>query len=336
MPNFDGGHYFLSAFIPIKNSVYIDQEGRRTSPVNRLREELAILPKAHQSKVTEQTEWNSPFARNTRTHFARFVVIDDTVYNGRTPINALRVAIGGNADRLNPATPQPVDQLTCAYLFFAADFDATDGNEAQLRSYLLELWRTMQRELRAVLSYCVGFDDRVKGDDPEAFFAYIRDCQIETTMPFNDYDARINVPPPQPVSPKVLALWGIGAAAAAVIGALVAMIVLIRALPRYDPWVLLWVVIAAIGFAAIYALYRAVLQRAAQPFPTAPNTSLPSVLKALYLQQQFTQFAIATQGLEDAALHAAFGQFLAEHKPMDVSAPTQEPGVINTRRKALA
>lgn len=293
MPNFDGGHYFLSALIPIKSGEFVDHHGAKTSPVHRVREELASLPKAHQSKVTEETEWNSPFARNTQTHFARFVVIDDMIYNGRNPVNALRVAIG-HSERLDPTTPQPFDQFNCSYLFFAADCDARDGSDDELRSYLFELWRTMQRELRAILTYCVGFNERVKGDDPGAFFAYMKDCQIETTMPFNDYDVRVDVAPPQSVSPKVLALWGLGAPAATVIGVVVAIILMIRALPGFDPWVLLWVIIAAIGVAALYALYRFVLQSGARPFPTAPDTSLPSVLKALYLQQQFTQFAIAT------------------------------------------
>jgi hypothetical protein len=97
MPNFDGGHYFLTALIPIKSAEYVEQDGRKNSPVHMVRNALAVLPKARQSPVTEQTEFNSPFARNTRTHFARLVVIDDVINNGRNPVNALKVAIGSPA-----------------------------------------------------------------------------------------------------------------------------------------------------------------------------------------------------------------------------------------------
>ena len=102
MPNFDGGHYFLTALIPIRSNEFIDREGKKTSPVHLLREELAILPKARQSPVSEKNQLNSPFARNTRTHFARFVVIDDAIYNGRNPTDALKVAVGSP-----PRAPAP-------------------------------------------------------------------------------------------------------------------------------------------------------------------------------------------------------------------------------------
>ncbi len=121
MPNFDGGHYFLTALIPIKSAEYVEQGGRKNSPVHMVRDALAVLPKARQSPVTEQTAFNSPFARNTRTHFARLVVIDDVINNGRNPVNALKVAIGSrlgqaSAVRLNPTTQQPYDQLSQPYL----------------------------------------------------------------------------------------------------------------------------------------------------------------------------------------------------------------------------
>ena len=36
-----------------------------------------------------------------------------------------------------------------------------------------------------------------------------------------------------------------------------------------------------------------IVAKAQAPLPTAPDSDLPSVLKALYLQQRFTDFAIA-------------------------------------------
>jgi hypothetical protein len=66
----------------------------------------------------------------------------------------------------------------------------------------------------------------------------------------------------------------------------------------------------------------------AAPFPTAPNSDLPSVLKALYLQRTFTAFAIDGQGDDDATLHRKFGEFLARDKPDDLTSATQPAGII--------
>jgi hypothetical protein len=73
-----------------------------------------------------------------------------------------------------------------------------------------------------------------------------------------------------------------------------------------------------------------VLRCGGRPFATVPNTDLPSILKALYLQRRFTQFAIDSQGLDEASLHAGFAKFLVDHKPDDVVACTQVPGVIRS------
>ena len=177
MPNFDGGHYFLTALIPIKSAEYVEQDGRKNSPVHMVRNALAVLPKARQSPVTEQTGFNSPFARNTRTHFARLVVIDDVINNGRNPVNALKVAIGSrlgqaSAVRLNPTTQQPYDQLSQPYLVFVADFDASSGDDGELKSYLRELWQTMREELCSILKYCEGFD--CKRASAETFYEYVK------------------------------------------------------------------------------------------------------------------------------------------------------------------
>ena len=76
-----------------------------------------------------------------------------------------------------------------------------------------------------------------------------------------------------------------------------------------------------------YGLYRWILRRGPAPFPTAPGSDLPTVLKSLYLQQHFTRFAIEAQGLSDAELHNRFGAFLTAGKPGSAS-PTQPPGEV--------
>ena len=52
------------------------------------------------------------------------------------------------------------------------------------------------------------------------------------------------------------------------------------------------------------------------------------MLKALYLQRAFTDFAIDQQGKSDKELFDRFGAFIAERRPDDIASPTQEPGVI--------
>ena len=333
MPNFDGGHYFLTALIPIKSAEYVEQDGRKNSPVHMVRNALAVLPKARQSPVTEQTGVNSPFARNTRTHFARLFVIDDVINNGRNPVNALKVAIGSrlgqaSAVRLNPTTQQPYDQLSQPYLVFVADFDASSGDDGALKSYLRELWQTMREELCSILKYCEGFD--CKRASAETFYEYVKSCQVETTMSFNDYEYRLDTPGLRSISIPLLVAWAAAAALAALAGLLGTLIAVIRAWPDFDTLTILWIVFAVLGLVLLYVLYHYVLRCGGRPFATVPNTDLPSILKALYLQRRFTQFAIDSQGLDEASLHAGFAKFLVDHKPDDVVACTQVPGVIRS------
>ena len=83
----------------------------------------------------------------------------------------------------------------------------------------------------------------------------------------------------------------------------------------------------AITALAAFMLYRKVMARALLPFPTSPGSSLNTVLKSLYLQKSFADFAAGAQGLDDAALHARFGEFLAMAAPSKII-PTQAPGEI--------
>jgi hypothetical protein len=316
MPNFDGGHYFLSVLIPIRTDAEQNADGAWRSHVDLLREELALLPTARQHRVSRHAQLNSPFARNTLNHFARFVVIDDVVYNGRIPGNALLGRLKGE----NPLTPQPVDRLKCSYLFFGADIDADSGDDRALRRYTDTLWETMQDELRATLRHCLAFEQRVR--DAESFFRYIKDCQIETTMPFNDYWAE-GLPARNTNLLPLLAPLAVAA--------LVAVLGFLLHLFGADGWI--WIGLGATALAAAMgaALYYYLVDKAQAPLPTAPDSDLPSVLKALYLQQHFSDFAIAQQGADDEALYAAFGDFVAAHKPAEVADPTQPPGVIAAR-----
>jgi hypothetical protein len=309
MPNFDGGHYFLTALIPIATDTLVEHHGRRVSPIQAVRKTLATLPTALQTRATEKTGLNSPFSRNHRTHFARFVVIEDVMYNARDPVDAIRVALTGS----NPVTPQPQDALSNPFLLFVADFDAANGEASELTSYLETLWKTMEAELREVFSHCVGFEGI---DSGETFAHYIQRGQIETTMPFNDY---WTISPPLQSYKKLFIGIPVALAAVGLIGGWTV---------TGSFWMGLGAALAGSlgGLAADYAI---VMLRGAKPFPPAPNADLPSVLKALYLQQRFIDFAIETQGASDEVLHQKFARFVADHQP-SAPTPTQHPGVIKS------
>lgn len=326
MPSYDGGHYFLTVLIPIGRATCKRDDGTVTTPVNALREALAVLPTARQSPASAASTCVSPFTRSARTHFARFAVLDDVAFNGRLPSDAIL----GRLSKANPMIYQPVDRLSCPYLIFVADFDAQSGDGSELTSWCQELWTQMEAELRSVFRWCMGFDE-VR--DAASFTDWLGRCQVETTMPFNDYWT-------EPPTLARLPLWRLFLPAGLV--ALIAGAVLIQAglwlvrriagdpLPGWG-WLLgavvviaaLLLALAAAGFVA----YRVVARQAAVPFPTAPNSDLPSVLKALHLQHRFTAFAIAAQADDPAALHARFGAFVREHRPAEPT-PTQPAGVV--------
>ena len=181
MPNLDGGHYFLTALAPIPADPCRRADGTVTSPTAAVREALAVLPTAP-----------SPFARTDRTHFARFVVIDQPAFNGRDPGNTLVEA----ARKTDLLVHQPVDTLTRAWLLLAIDFDAGDGADHGPHDYLAGLWDVMAAELGAVYRHCHGFERQVR--DRDGFARYLTRCRIDTTMPFNDY---WTAPPPLPAIP---------------------------------------------------------------------------------------------------------------------------------------
>ena len=107
------------------------------------------------------------------------VVIDGPAYNGRNSEDTLIGALKGT----DPLASQPVDG-THPYLLFGADVDASGDADATLKNYTTTLWETMGEEIRDIFQHCVGFDT-VR--DAAAFHQYIQRCQLETTMPFNDY-----------------------------------------------------------------------------------------------------------------------------------------------------
>src|SRR6202521_3054365 len=214
MPTFDGGHYFLTVLAPVRTETLRDGVAH-TSPVHALRKRLQMLATAAQTPASGARQ--SAFAKNTRNHFVRFVIIDDVAYNGRDQGSTFLNLLSGD----NPMIAQPQDHLSCPFLLFAVDFDAASGADSERDSYLAELWSTMRGELHAIFTFCFDFDRRVT--DASSFAKYIADCQLETTMSFNDYYATT---PDLPAWASGIYKWGIVASGGATAQGLIATLIL--------------------------------------------------------------------------------------------------------------
>ncbi len=335
MPDLDSGHIFLTTLAPIKSSA--SGGDSRTSSEQNVRIALAKMPTAMQSPATQRTGINSPFARNKRNHLARMFVLSDVVYNGRVGGNALLNIVKRLILRDDSMAPQKVDRLNASYLVFCADIDAITADGAPLptelsaaqqtevrRAYAKELWSTMELELQDIYSNCGGFENV---DTADQFADYLEKCHVETTMPFHDYYLELPEFNDLPVLPLI------GAVAAPAIVALLALIARILGcltIPMLG-WSTFWtfVVALALTFVAGFFAVRFALKNGEKPLAPGKYDDLPSVLKALYMQQTFADFIVEHQGASAQKLHDDFGAFLKATKPSDRSGPTQEPGVIS-------
>jgi hypothetical protein len=268
--------------------------------------------------VTRDAPQLSAFARVPGVHFARVFILDQLTYNGRRPTNAV-VNLLRN---INLVRPERIDQFEHAWLVMALDMDAPDGSEASLRACSDNLWHGMEPELRRIFGHCLEFDDKLIRNAAD-WFAYLRRCQVTTTMPFNDYWT--GAPPPSPL------VRDISVAAGAIGGLAVAAIV-------SGFWPFGWFgLLASALLLWVLAIIGLVLRLGTTPFPAAPDSDLASVLKALHIQQRFSRLALAQRGADAASLHRAFGDFITAERPLDLSGPTQPAGCLPpTPAKATA
>jgi hypothetical protein len=319
MPNFDTGTLFYTGLFPVDLRPTRRKDESITSHSHLLREVLGSLPNY---SPEDRAALPSPFSRDSRTHFARLAIIDDPAFEGRVSGDALLDAARG----INPSKHQPVDHLSRSWLIFVADADAKDGSDGSRDLWARGLWDAMQPELRAIFRHCLGFRKVETGED---FAAYLAKGQIETTMSFHDYWID---PPNLPDLSMQRITWTI--LLPALIGALAV------AWWRWRPWhwpgwpldwcgILLVLLGALVGLAiGIWLIIRTISSRGAKAWPAGADADLPSVLKSLHVQREFTRFAIANQAAAPADLHSAFGRFIDEVKPADVTGPTQKAGVV--------
>ncbi len=321
MPTFDGGHCFLTTLLPINSADVVVRDGLHFSHVQMVRNALSVMPTAHQSPATDQQLCNSPFARCTKTHFARIVVLDDVVYNGRMPKNTL---IEGDTTVF-----QPVDTLPTPYLFFTADFDAPQGTQAELRDWLRGVWTKMRTDLDPVFEHCFEYASKVR--DADSFADYMIAHRLETTMPFNDYwPVGVDL---TKALPTLSIPWVASASVAAGVVAgwgLSWLFGKIGLIPGGGFWYWLEMVLfGLIGLGvALLTAYTMFMRAGLKPFPMAPNANLPSVLKGLHLQRGLIALVAQLQGHSDQELFDQMGTFLNAMQLDNLQAPTQAPGTI--------
>ena len=111
-----------------------------------LRWYLSRLPRDHRS----------PFAQLSSTYLARLVVMDDVVFVG---------------------LPACEEHLKSRYLVFETNFDG------DLDTYLRRMAHETPEFVGDVWKHCAGFPGT---GDVDAFVAYMKKCQIETTFFFAD------------------------------------------------------------------------------------------------------------------------------------------------------
>ncbi len=102
------------------------------------------------------TREDSPFALAPGTHLARLVVMDDVIYVGM---------------------PSCEEHLKSKYLIFESNCDG------DLDGYLAGLADKIPSHLDAIWSHCVGYPKQGAADS-QAFIAYMKACQLETTFYF--------------------------------------------------------------------------------------------------------------------------------------------------------
>ena len=313
MSSIDGAYYFLTVLAPIREVAKGGTDNQESAPMIALRDYLAKMPTAMQTAASTASGRNSPFARSEHTHFARFSVVSQLGFNGTHAADPVLSALGWAEPKVRH------DDLGNHYLLFAAEFDAPTGSRERDRAvYLRDLWGAMEEELKHIFGHCVGFDDV---DTAADFITYIKACEIDTTMPFNYY---WDTPPELPSLTKPGLAARIALAAAVGGGGVLA---LLRAVLDASWWLTAPLALLAAIVAAIWALRSILVGAGDKPFPRNPEADLPTILKAMHIQQEMAEFAVQVQGASPETLHRVFGDFLQQVKPGEAF-PRQPAGQV--------
>jgi len=115
------------------------------------------LDKITRTRIQQlEEDENSPFARVPNTYFARLFILNDVFFEQ-----------GNDVAR---------DHLKSKYLVFTSNFHGT------LEPYLKGMWKHAENDVRHIWQYAVAFD---KVNSADEFVAYIKKCQLTTSLFFN-------------------------------------------------------------------------------------------------------------------------------------------------------
>ncbi|WP_430461193.1 hypothetical protein ACQUQU_18500 [Thalassolituus sp. LLYu03] len=112
------------------------------------------LTRHHIQRLAEDE--GSPFTKVPNTYFARLFILNDVFFQQ-----------GNSVAR---------DHLKSKYLVFTSNF------HGDLDTYLRGMWNNAEADVRAIWQYAVAFDKVQSADD---FVAYIKKCQLTTSLFFN-------------------------------------------------------------------------------------------------------------------------------------------------------
>jgi hypothetical protein len=147
MANKSGNAYALTLLCPILQGL------PKKAPEGMNDQTYADLIRYQLQQLAVNEE--SPMARVPNTYLGRLFVLNDVPYQGR---------------------PAILEHLKSNYLVFSSNF------HGELEDYLTGMWNALEREIRAILQYCVGFD---RVTNVATFIEYVKACQVTTTFFFN-------------------------------------------------------------------------------------------------------------------------------------------------------
>jgi hypothetical protein len=147
MANKSGNAYALTLLCPILQGL------PKKAPEGMNDQTYADLIRYQLQQLAVNEE--SPMAGVPNTYLSRLFVLNDVLYQGR---------------------PAILEHLKSNYLVFSSNF------HGELEDYLTGMWNALEREIRAILQYCVGFD---RVTNVATFIEYVKACQVTTTFFFN-------------------------------------------------------------------------------------------------------------------------------------------------------
>lgn len=346
---FDGATYVLTSLIPISNKTFgstreqpankaiasqseivpteheeaciVDHE-QPISSLQYLREILTGLPTSNDfpDNISDAVkQWKAPASRNGRTHFMRWVVINDLNYNGRPRQSSLKEWIDSLlGHELTDAQQQ--DRLSRPMLLFNVIFDTNDGSDQSVDNYLQGLWSWMKPELKHILPCLAGFEPE---NGCSSFVSLIKRHQIQPAFSWQDYQWQEDSPTKGRLGTAVLS-----SSAVAVIIVLVAM----HWATGQRGWTET-LISATIAITSWQWLKQHIQSLINMPYP-APDSpfskeeqveslQLNHIRKAIFLRDQMVAFLANLQSVSPAKyserLYAEFGEFIESYKPFDTN-----------------